>query len=428
MGKTILVSPRKVDTDSTVAIALWLMLTTTVPVLARPTLSSLLEQRENQIEFDMVDVNYRFGSEPDNVEHPAWFDEETKAVVLFDIGKQGHGKVKVYDHHFAVPGNSFKKAKSATRLVWEEYKDCVKDNPIVYELLEELVSWVDELDSRSVDRNQEIKEILYTMMAPIAMQEAGYKRVKIHTNHISGISFLPKLIAKQARGLESVRDQNTRIRILQQVLEKTLIAIGDYLYRGKGYLSNLHEDWNSLSGKITTTELNPLLDLIVVKNSPLPISILRYRLNQRYQKEALKKYYLLISTFSQSQNLRIHKNFPQSLIDLDLDALKNHFMNRYNILESYTYKEEHALSLNDIREHLYILDDAIYYCQNHLKMKVPAEHIVQLFKVMNDLTGFIGENVSNPEQTTVLFAEIEDVLNKNENAVIIGKKSAAVKV
>lgn len=422
MGNSILVSPGKIDTDSAMSMAFWLLMTAATAssyVMERPNYNQVMKYQKNKIVLDMVQPRYTFGYGNDAQYHPLWFADETDEVCIFDTGRQGHGKVKVYDHHFLVPVNNFKKPKSATRMVWEEFKDKVHFDPITYKLLADIVDWVDELDSKEINREQGVKEVLYDELALMAKHKAGHRGVKIHTNHINHISYLPKSIGKEARNLKGAKSVEDRVRVVDSILHIVFDAVSDYLRRGRKYMADEQADWKSLETRMTVFKLNSLVDLVVVKNSSLRNHELRYRLNQRYGADPLKpKYYVLLVTFEDSQNLRVYKSFPQALVDLNLWEMRNQFMKKYHITGRYTHVEADAsaLSLNGVAEqHPDILSEAEAYVKENFYMRIPEDQFLKTIDLVDKVFGFVASNVSmgQAEYNDSFLEEIQGLLERN---------------
>lgn len=426
MKRTICVSSLKLDVDSTVSMALFLMLTTTAPVMAKPTLPDIFNRQANAIVFDLASPAYQI-SETQDDHHPLWYDEDTEAVCFFETGGKGFGKFKVYDHHTGKSGNGFTRAGSATRVVWETHKAAVKD-PALAAILEEIVDWVDNMDSREAEYKQGPKEILYDFLAPLALEKVGHRRVKIHTNHIHVLSFLPKHIGSKGRQLSNAPNSAAQAKILRDLINDVLVAIGDYTSHALRNRAEADRDWQALAGKMTITPLNPLVDLVLVEDSPLHIASLRYRLNQRYgeSEDNLKKYYLLVATFANSKNLRVHKAFPSGLAELDLEELRDKFIKRFNLFKDYTRLEGEntALSLNNVKDNPKILEEVFSYCREHFYMKVSAELVTNFIDLVDKMAEFLVLS-NNGSASNEILSDLLQRLEKysKNNAAGVAKDS-----
>lgn len=419
MGRTVMVSPAKIDTDSVMAMTMFLLLTSTAPVRASVNLPELIDNSEHKISFDFVPPNYSFGNEQEDNRHDLWFAPDTDQVCFFDTGRQGNGKFVVYDHHYPKPDFNLKRPKSATRVVWEKHKNQFNGDPIIFSLLEEIVDWVDEMDSRETDYEQNIKESLYSVLAPAALEAVGYKRLKLYTNHMPVLSYLPKYLGQMGRKLADANSLQAKIFHFQNIFKNISESLSSYL--SGGYRNRLEEaaDWEVLSARMTVTELNPLLDLVVIRESPLHISTLRYRLNQRYADPLLKKHYLLITTFQKSKNLRIHKSFPFGFAELDLSKLRDEFMERYSLDKRYTRLESYsAVSLNGVKDIPGIMDDLIQCSKDNLKMQIPAEQITGFVAMTHKMADLLTANAAEAQVNSEFLAAMENLIEKFTSASV----------
>lgn len=301
----VLVVPMKIDADVVASVTLWLLLNYDSPEQAREVLA--------KAEIYVVGLQYQYAI--DAGRKLIWQDRQ---VLVFDVGGAYLPGV-VYDHH--LPGG----ARSATRLVWEEFQAKVP-NETEKNIYHQLVEFIDE-----VDDHQSFFAGGQILLERI-VQLLKLNNVSVLNNSAFGPSFLPNALGKMLKTYpQKLSDEQVR-----EVLLKGFDLIVGWK-KEETILAKLLQDQE-------VKHISDLVDIVSVTTTLIP-ERLRHLYNRAYRFR-LRKFYILVSIveYPRHRQLVVQNMIPGTLARVDLVYLANWLSQTFKI----QYAEINLLKNNNI--------------------------------------------------------------------------------